>query len=103
MKYIDLSIDEVQGKYGHDKIDMLQTPGIYKLPFKFNDSIKNIKVNVVSVFSCAHLQQCITVFDGEFFWSFYYNGNEKCFKPNWENASMNDIYDWMNLDIDYDE
>ena len=105
---MDLSIDEVQGRYGHDKIDMLLTPGIYKLPFKvykdrYGDVIKNIKVNVVSVFSCAHFQQCIVVFDGDFFWTFYYNGIEKCFKPNWENANINDIYDWINLDNGYDE
>ena len=100
---IDLSSKNLQGSFGHDKIDELKVPGHYKLPFKCynseNDTIKNIVVNVVAIFSVNNLEQCITVFDGEFFWSFYYNGGEQCFKPNWENASIDEIYKWMDEEL----
>ena len=98
--YVDLSMPEVQGKFGHDRINSLTKPGIYKLPFKSYspDEIKNIVVNVVSVFSCDELDQNIVCYDGDFMWVFYYNGNEQCFKPNWEDEPLDAVYRWMDLE-----
>lgn len=105
VKYIDLSTPEVQGKFAYDRIDELTKPGIYKLPFRtYNpDGIINIVVNVVSIFSCEHLDQNIVCYDGDFMWVFYYNGNEQCFKPNWEDDPLKDVYNWMDLEHDEDD
>ena len=105
VEYIDLSTPEVQGKFGHDRIDALTKPGYYKLPFRtyMPDGIRNIVVNVVSIFSCEHLDQNIVCYDGDFTWVFYYNGSERCFKPNWEDDPLDDVYNWMDLEHDEDD
>lgn len=100
VEYTDLSMPEVQGKFGHDRIDALTKPGYYKLPFRTYkpDGVRNIVVNVASVFSCEHLDQNIVCYDGDFMWVFYYNGSEKCFKPNWEADPLEDVYAWMDME-----
>lgn len=105
MEYIDLSTPEVQGRFGHDKIDQLKEPGFYKLPFRTYspDGQQNIVVQVASVFSVDHLSQCIVVYDGDFMWSFYYNGAEQCFKPNWDNSRYEIVLGWIDMENENEE
>ena len=95
----DLSGSEYQGRFGHDKIDELTQPGFYILPFRtYNpDGKRNIPVQVLSVFSHEGAQ-CIVVYSGDFMWVFYYNGNEQCFKPNFEPQKYETVLDWIDLD-----
>ena len=38
------------------------------------------------------------VYSGDFMWVFYYNGNEQCFKPNFEPQKYETVLDWIDLD-----
>ena len=106
MEIIDLTEKNAQGNFGHDQIDALTGPGNYRIPIRaYKDSNgeyhKNIAVEVVSVFY-DHGTQFIVVPDDmhDYYYIFYYNGNEKCFKPNWDaNEDYNKILNWINIEI----
>ena len=35
---------------------------------------------------------------------FYYNGNEQCFKPNWDcDDDYDKILNWINIEVETDE
>lgn len=92
----DLTRNEVQGSYGNDIIKELQTPGDYKLKFKyplyseiddeFDDYYESedydgyheeVKITRVE-FSRGGAFQLIQLDDGRWF---YYNGSEGLWKP----------------------
>lgn len=87
-KLIDLSVKEVQGYWGHDRIDKLDElgPGRYKLPFVnydnlSSDGIKSAIVNVLYVTRPTSRMQCIIAEIGDGgIQDFYYNGNHQGFK-----------------------
>jgi len=106
MTFLDLTRPESQGSFGHDRIDELTEPGFYKLPFKAakpNGEIyqRDIAVHVVSVFP-SHGQSIVvedTFHDFEYI--FYYNGNEKLFKPNFEGGpSLDEVYDMIDFEAE---
>ena len=106
----DLTSAEAQGHFGHDQVDGLTQPGNYRIPIRtYNDGKgehhRSIAVEVVSVFVDRGTQLIVVPDDmHDYYYIFYYNGNEQCFKPNWDpDEDYQKVLNWINIEVETDE
>jgi len=110
MEIIDLTKENAQGHFGHDQIDGLTQPGNYRIPIRTytddkGEHHRSIAVEVVSVFVDRGTQLIVVPDDmHDYYYIFYYNGNEQCFKPNWDpDEDYQKVLNWINIEVETDE
>ena len=95
---------------GANFVKNLSVPGNYKIWIRSYNSKtgelrRAIAVEVVSTFF-DNGTQFIVVPDNmhDYYYIFYYNGNEKCFKPNFNpDEEYEKILNWINIEVETDE